>query len=510
MAARQRAAAAGDALVRLLPVTARRLDGVEEVPVPVTDLVPGDRVRIRPGETVPADGRVTEGVSTVDESLLTGESIPLVRQPPDALVGGTLNVDSPLIMTVEKVGEDTVVAAIVRLLDRAQTQKPRVAQLADRVAAWFVGALLIIAAVVAWWWYAHSPADAFWVTLSVLVVTCPCALSLATPAAVTAATGTLTRRGLLTTRARALETLARATHLVFDKTGTVTEGRLDLRAVRPCRDLPEGEILAIAAALEAGSEHPVAQALRRQVQVPAAEASQAVPGHGVEGVVAGRRYRLGRPEYVGQLAGVSTSAELSVGEDSTTVTLGDDQGVLAVLELADERRPDAVEAVAGLQNAGLEVWLLSGDRAQAVQRIADELGIEQRLAGMTPEQKLAEVQALQSRGGTGAMVGDGVNDAPVLAGAQVSIAMGNATELAQASADMVLLSEHLPHLTDGVLMARRTLKIIRQNLAWALLYNAIALPLAVTGHVAPWMAAIGMSASSLLVVLNALRLKRLP
>lgn len=510
MAARQRAAAAGDALVRLLPVTAHRLQGDEEVPVAVTDLVPGDRVRIRPGETVPADGCVREGLSTVDESLLTGESLPLTRRPGDPLVGGSVNVESPLLMVVDRVGEDTVVAAIIRLLDRAQSQKPRVAQLADRVAAWFVVALLVTAAMVAWWWYLHTPQDAFWVTFSVLVVTCPCALSLATPVAVTAATGTLTRRGLLTTRATALESLARATHVVFDKTGTLTQGRLSLRSVRTWREIPREKALGIAAALEVGSEHPVARAVRREAKALAAAELRSVPGQGVEGVVGGRRYRLGRPEYATALAEDARSLELPDAEDATAVVLGDDQGVLAVLELADRLRPDAREAVMGLKRQGLQVWLLSGDRPRIVDRVAQDLGIAQSHASLTPPEKLAHVQGLQSQGAVVAMVGDGVNDAPVLAGAQVSIAMGKATDLAQASADMVLLSDHLPHLSEGVWMARRMLRVIRQNLTWALLYNLVALPLAVTGHVAPWMAAIGMSASSLLVVANALRLKRLP
>jgi Cu2+-exporting ATPase len=508
MAARQRAAAAGDALVRLLPVTAHRVEGDEEVPVAVTDLVPGDRVRIRPGETVPADGWVSEGQSTVDESLLTGESLPLTRRPGDRLVGGTVNVESPLVGVVDRTGEDTVVAGIIRLLDRAQSQKPRVAQLADRVAAWFVTALLVTAALVTWWWYLHSPQDAFWVTLAVLVVTCPCALSLATPAALAAATGTLARRGLLTTRATALEALARATHVVFDKTGTLTQGRLSLRSVRTWRDIPRDKALGIAAALEVGSEHPVARALRREAKALAAAALRSVPGQGVEGVVDGCRYRLGRQEYVTALSEDALPLELPHEGDATAVVLGDDKGVLAVLELADCLRPDARETVTGLQREGMEVWLLSGDRAAAVDRVAQDLGIDHSEASLTPAEKLARVQGLQSRGFRVAMVGDGVNDAPVLAGAQVSIAMGRATDLAQARADMVLLSEHLPHLTEGVSMARRMLRIIRQNLAWALLYNLLAVPLAVTGHVAPWMAAIGMSASSLLVVVNALRLKR--
>ncbi len=511
MVARQRAAAAGEALVKLLPATTVRLEDDKAVPVAVADLAPGDRVSIRPGETVPADGRVREGVSTVDESLLTGESLPLARRPGDRLVGGTVNVESPLVMVVEKVGQETVVAAIVRLLDRAHTQKPRVAQVADRVAAWFVGALLLIALLVFAWWHFHSPSDAFWITLSVLVVTCPCALSLATPAAVTAATGTLSRAGLLTTRGHALESLARATHIIFDKTGTLTYGRLSLRAVAVLGDISRDDVLTLASALEAKSEHPVAKVFCRAVKAPEAENVLASPGQGIEGSVDGRRYRVGRPEYVAALSGTRHPKPPADWErGGTTVALGGEESVLALFDLGDTLRDEARTSLDGLRRLGLEVWLLSGDGQAAVEQVAEQLSIAHARWSLTPDGKLEAVRELQRQGAMVAMVGDGVNDAPVLAGAQVSIAMARATELAQASADMVLLSEHLPHITDGVIMARRMLRIVRQNLTWALLYNAVALPLAVAGHVAPWMAAIGMSASSLLVVMNALRLKKSP
>ncbi len=512
MAARQRAAAAGESLVKLLPVTAHRLENGEPVPVPVTDLVPGDRVQIRPGETVPADGTVLEGISTVDESLLTGESLPLARRSGDHLVGGTVNVESPLIMSVDKVGQDTVVAAIVRLLDRAQTQKPRVAQIADRIAGWFVLALLVTATLVYLWWHSHSPEDAFWITLSVLVVTCPCALSLATPAAVTAATGTLTRAGLLTTRGRALEALAQATHIIFDKTGTLTQGQLSVREAVTYRGTGRDHALGLAAAVEAASEHPVARALIHAAPAqitPGAKEVQATPGQGMEGSIGARRYRVGRPEFVAALADAARPAiPPGWNRGGTVVAVGDEEGILALFELGDTLRPAAAASIESLRALGLQVWLLSGDGQAAVEAVARETRVDHARWGLTPDDKLDAVRRLQSGDAVVAMVGDGVNDAPVLAGAQVSIAMGQSTELAQASADMVLLSEHLPHIADGIAMARRMLRVIRQNLLWALLYNAVALPLAVAGHVAPWMAAIGMSASSLLVVLNALRLRK--
>ncbi|MFA7386659.1 MAG: heavy metal translocating P-type ATPase, partial [Thiohalobacteraceae bacterium] len=282
MIARHRAGQAAEELVRLLPATATRITARGDELVAVAELVPGDRVRIKPGEAVPADGTVLEGISSVDEALVTGESLPQPRRAGAGLIGGTMNIESPLVMRVDKVGEDTVLSAIVRLLDRAQTEKPHVALVADRVAAWFVAGLLLLAGAVAWYWWQVDPERAFAITLSVLVVTCPCALSLATPVAVTAATGALTRLGVLTTRSHALETLARVTHLVFDKTGTLTEGRLELTEVLSLGDLVPDRCRALAAALEQGSEHPLARALTDGGKASGSVASEqrAVPGEG--------------------------------------------------------------------------------------------------------------------------------------------------------------------------------------------------------------------------------------
>ena len=419
-----------------------------------------------------------------------------------------MNVESPLQLTVDKVGEDTLVSAIVRLLDRAQSEKPRVARLADRVAGWFVGALLIIAAAVALWWWLHAPQQAFAVTLSVLVVTCPCALSLATPTAVTAASGALTRLGLLTTRGHALETLAQTSHVLFDKTGTLTRGMLqlsDVELLAPDR-ADRARCLALAAAVESGSEHPVAKALCAHApQAPRVSELSALPGQGIEGVIDGHQYRVGSPAYVAALSGREVPELLANG--ATQVLLGDREGPLARFELRDELREDADVAIRQLRELALEVEILSGDAAGAVERVAGQLGIGQARSGMRPDDKLARVRELQAAGFCVAMIGDGVNDAPVLAGADVSIAMGQGAQLAHASADMVVLSERLMALPEGFRKARATRKVIKQNLAWAILYNFAAVPLAAAGLVAPWMAAIGMSFSSLVVVFNALRLK---
>jgi Cu2+-exporting ATPase len=509
MTARHRAARLAEAQVRPLPATAVRLraDGGEDT-VPVAELITGDRVLIRPGDTVPADGRVVEGTSSVDESLLTGESLPIAKTIGTCLIGGSVNVESPLILSVERVGADTVLSAILRLLDRAQSEKPRLAQLADRAAAGFVAALLVIAAVVSGYWWLHDSAQVFPVLLAVLVVTCPCALSLATPAAITAGTGTLIRLGLLTTRGHAVETLARATHILFDKTGTLTWGRPQLVNVEPLRELDRQQCLAIASALERGSEHPVGRALANLGAGVPAEQMQNTPGRGVEGSIDGRRYRIGKPDFVAELSDIPAPAVVATDEPgSTRITLGDEQGLLAWLQLADELRPQAAETVTALQQLGLHVILLSGDQPDTVTAIARRLGITEARGGLLPEDKLAYSRELQRRGAVVAMVGDGVNDAPVLAAAAVSIALGSGTVVAQTTADMVLLSENLGTLVQGVKTTRRTLTIIRENLGWAILYNVIALPLAAGGWLTPWMAAVGMSLSSLLVVGNALRLR---
>ncbi len=507
MSARHRAGQAAEELVKLLPATAARLGERGEEQVAVADLAPGDRVLVRPGESVPADGRIVQGRSSIDESLLTGESVPLARAPGDRVTGGTVNNESPLIVEVEAVGEGTVLSSILRLLDRAQSEKPGVARLADRIAGWFVAGLLLVAAVVAWWWWQHNPAHAFAVTLSVLVVTCPCALSLATPAAVTAATGALTRLGVLTTRGHALETLARATHMIFDKTGTLTEGRLRLERVELLGERDRHACLRLAAGLEQASEHPIARALAL-AGAPRCAVTEvsASAGQGIEGWVDGDRFRIGTPDYVAALQ-AHGAGQSATGRPADGVYLGDQDGYLARFVFADQLREQAGAALQALRGLGLEIELLSGDQPAAVEAVARELGVSRYQSRCRPQDKLARITQLQHQGAVVAMVGDGVNDAPVLAGAQVSLAMGGGTQLAHASADMVLLSEKLPHLVDAVRTSRRTLQIIRQNLAWALLYNLLAVPLAAAGWVAPWMAAIGMSGSSLVVVLNALRLR---
>ena len=513
-AARARAAETQQRLVQHTPAVAERIlpgpGAAKTERVAAARLEPGDRVQVAPGAIIPADGRVVDGASAADESLLTGESRPVAKRAGDTVAGGSVNVASPLTVEVTRVGPDSVLAGIVRLMDRAQAGRPRISEIADRVAQWFVAALIpvALAAALAWLWV--DPPRALWVLVAVLVVSCPCALSLATPAAFAAATGALHRRGILVTQGHALETLARATHVVFDKTGTLTWGRLSLVGVVLLGGASRERCLALAAALERGSEHPIARALAAAAaDMPGATAEDIRnhPGRGVEARIGGRRVRLGNPAFAAELANRALPEELVfAADDVTVVVLADEEsGYLALLTFADAPRPGASRLVQELTAAGKTVCLLSGDRQRTVADVAQRTGVGIAVGDADPEAKLAFVRALQARGAVVAMVGDGVNDAPVLAQAQVSVAMGGGTDLAHTSADMVLLADDIGRLAAAFTTAREALRIIRQNLAWAGAYNAVAIPLAAAGWVTPLIAGVGMAVSSLAVVANALR-----
>ena len=515
MLARQKAVRSIERAGRALPAFAQRLNeypALDAERVAVSALVPGDMILVSPGQTVPADGVVVQGESEVDESLLTGESRPVAKAAGGEVSGGTVNMRSPLVLRVDKVGEATRLASIVRLMERAITEKPRVVELADRVAARFVAALIVLALATGAVWSQLDPARALWIFVSVLVVSCPCALSLATPAALAVATGAMSRLGLLVSRGHAIEALAHARHFVFDKTGTLTWGRLRVKEVLALGGMSVAQAQRQAAALEQGSEHAVGAGLRRAAApgeaLPVPQHLQAATGQGVEGTIEGRKLRIGRVEFAGELHGRPLPPEAAALQASgdTCVALASEAGWMAFFRLGDELRPEAREVVAGLRRLGCRVTLLSGDSPEAVGRVAAGLELDDAHGGMTPQGKHEFIARLQREGAVVAMVGDGVNDAPVLAQAQVSVAMGGGTELARNQADIVLLGEHLGCLVRAVVLARRSLHIIRQNLWWAFAYNLAAIPLAMVGLVTPWLAGIGMSASSLLVVANALRL----
>lgn len=504
--ARARTAAATAHLVSLLPASCLRLDeqGHSER-ILLRELRLGDRVLVQPGAVIPADGRIVEGQSSIDESLLTGEYLPHPRTLGDPVTAGTLNVESALTIRVSALEHDTRLSAIVRLLERAQAEKPRMAEIADRAAQWFLALSLLAAAVIGCVWWSLDADRAFWIVLAMLVATCPCALSLATPTALTAATGTLHRLGLLLTRGHVLEGLNQIDTVIFDKTGTLTEGRLTLRSVLPLAALGADQCLAMAAALEDRSEHPIARAFGRAPV--AAQNVQCTPGAGLQGNVDGRLLRIGDPGFVCALSG-SVRPALPPDESGQWLLLGDRQGPLAWLVLDDRLRDDALSLVQACQARGWRTLLLSGDSSPMVGRVAAQLGIDEARGGLRPDDKLAVLHQLRQQGRKVLMLGDGVNDVPVLAAADISVAMGSATDLAKTSADAVLLGNRLDALVQSFDLARRTRRIIIENLCWAGLYNGLMLPLAALGWITPVWAAIGMSASSLVVVLNALRLTR--
>lgn len=502
--ARHHAGSLAEALARALPTTVLRERNGAVQTVARHELERGDVVHVRVGEAVPADGEIVSGETRIDESLLTGESVARVRGVGDVLIAGSINLSRPVRLRVVHTGSETRLSHIARLLLRAQAERPALAQLADRIAGVFVIAVLLAAAATFMLWWLAEPRQALATAVAVLVVSCPCALSLATPVALTAASNRLARQGLLLTRGGKLDSLARVTDLVFDKTGTLTTGHSTLLAVEVLGRLSAERCEAVATALERHSEHPIARAFAALPSTLTAEELRTVPGQGIEGTVEGRRYRIGSARFAAELSG----APVPLADDG--VYLGDECGLLAHFKIGDTLRPGATSVVRRLTASGCRVHMVSGDAPGPVASVAHALGIAEYRARMSPEDKLAWIRALQREGRVVAVVGDGINDAPVLAGADVSIAMNSGSALAQSSADLVLLGDSLEPLAVMFDSARRTERVIHQNLAWALLYNALALPLAAFGFVPPWLAAIGMSASSLLVVANAARLTRVP
>ncbi|MEH6434791.1 heavy metal translocating P-type ATPase [Massilia sp. DD77] len=512
LGARRKAASALERLQQGVPASALRLRGDpaarETELVAAGALQVGDLVLVRAGQAIPADGVIVDGDTEVDLALLTGESRTQRRSKGESLPGGAVNVAQTIVLRVTSTATDSTLAMLVRLVEKAGQGKPALALWADRVAAWSVVALLLLTVAVFVAWQAVEPARAWQAAVAVLVVTCPCALSLATPTALAAATDRLLRHGVLAVKPHTLETFERATHIVFDKTGTLTLGRPVLRQAVPVSSQSVEACLRIASALEADNPHPIAQAIREAGgrAIGVAERIRYVVGQGVEGSINGRLYRLGSAAFVeGIASGVARSAAPT---GTTSVWLGTEGGWLARFDLSDGLRPEAAAVVQRFKDGGKTVVLLSGDEQRAAQAVAAQLGIATALGGRLPDEKLAYVRTLQAQGAVVAMVGDGINDAAVLRGADVSFAMGRGAELAQLHADGVLLGDGLVPLADAADTARRTLAVIRQNLIWASVYNLVAIPAAASGLLNPWMSGIGMAASSALVVLNALRLRK--
>jgi Cu2+-exporting ATPase len=510
--ARHRAGYALQHLARLAPEFANRLRdfprSLESDRVAAAALRSGELVLVKPGETFPADGVVAQGLGVVSEALVSGEARPLAKSPGSAVIAGSSNLSSPLFVKVTRVGPDTVLSSILRLADRAAAEKPRLIRLADRTAAWFIASVIALAAVAGWFWAAQDPARALPAVVAVLVATCPCALSLSAPIALTVAVGEFARGGIVVVRSRAVEALARADDVVFDKTGTLTRGEPRLKEAVIRGGASRERCLALAAALEAASEHPIGKAFAaadagRGLRV---EEIRNFPGAGIEARIEGGRYRVGTLQFARQLF-AGPAPEEQPGED-TIVWLGGESGLLASFRLGDELRREAEEALEVLHSLGVRTHLLSGDGGNAVREIARRLNIPVAEANAAPERKLQYVAELQRQGRIVAMLGDGINDAPVLAQADVSLAMSGGARLAQLRADAVIVSQDLRDLPRAIGHARLTLRVVRQNIAWAFAYNLLVLPLALAGALTPWAAALGMSASSLVVALNALRLER--
>jgi Cu2+-exporting ATPase len=510
-------------LTQLLPLRAEKLPdypvNMRAEQINASELHVGDAVLIQPGAQIPVDGLVISGTSECDESLMTGESRAVSKSAGASLIGGSLNLNRPLLMRAVRVGDDTQLSSLVRMMESAASEKPPLVQLADRYASLFLTIILLLAIASGIVWWQIDASRAIWIAVTVMVITCPCALSLATPGVMSAAIGQLAKHGVLIARGRAIETLARATHFVFDKTGTLTQGRLKLVQMLVIREelaLSEQSVRLLAADITAGSNHPVARALFTafSARSPLNGAGQIIthyddvneiPGQGIEVRHQALHYRLGSVDFVRELHGADLDIPAHLAGKTLSV-LGDSQGYIALFALEDTLRNDAKYLVDFLQQQGKSVLLLSGDRSDVVSRAAAELGISTALGNLSPEAKHDAVKLLQQQGAIVAMVGDGMNDGPVLSLADVSIAMGQGAPISQARSDMVLISNDLRDLSYAVTTTSKSLSLIRQNLGWAVLYNVIAIPAAMAGILAPWHAAVGMSLSSIIVVVNSLRI----
>jgi Cu+-exporting ATPase len=515
-------------ILRLAPRTARVVRGAGDVDVPVAEVRPGDILRVRPGEAIAVDGVVVEGASTVDESMLTGESLPVAKGVEDLVIGGTLNGSGTFTFRATRVGAETVLARIVRMVSDAQGSRAPIQRLADVVTGYFVPAVLVLAAITFVVWLVLGPAPALNLallnTVAVLIIACPCALGLATPTSIMVGTGKGAEAGVLFRDAEALERLGSVRTVVLDKTGTLTEGRPRVTDVVLVEGAPpETDVLALAAAAERGSEHPLGEAIVREaleirgLALAPAEGFRAVPGEGVDAIVGGRRVAVGRASFVDPERGAQLLAEAAArlaADARSAVFVSIDGRMAAVLGIADTLKPSSATAVAALRRLGLDIVMLTGDDRPTADSVARAAGIDRVLAEVRPDGKAAAIRALQAEGRSVAMAGDGVNDAPALAAADVGIAMGTGTDVAIESAPVTLLSGDLRGLVTAIDLSRATMRNIRQNLFWAFAYNVVLIPVAMgalfpfTGILLdPILAAAAMALSSVTVVSNALRLR---
>ena len=510
--ARLRAADSADIATQIKPVIARKINLQGEIEtLPALELACGDRVLIHAGDIVPADGIIVDGETSLDESILSGENLPQLKSINQQVIGGSLNIDSPITVQINRTGNETVLSGIQRLLDDAQQAKPAIAQLADRIAGWFVLGVLSLATLTGLYWFRQSPGDWLSPTIAVLIVSCPCALSLATPASITTAIGRLMKDGIVVAHKTALESLHKIEVLFFDKTGTLTEGALEIHGhtlIDP--DYVETHF-ALCGAIEQHSEHPVARAFCRYPGEFIVEAVKNYPGKGLAATIGDNTWFLGTPTFITEQTGHSVDADAALENiGQTRVVLARKQGIVSVYELTDTLRADSAELIHWLQRQGIKTIMLTGDQVSAAQFIADRVGIDTLFAAQLPADKLATMKSFQNQDGVKkvvGMVGDGVNDAAVLAASDCAIATHGAAALTSSGSDILLLTPRILAIKTAIQTAYKTHAIIKQNLIWAAGYNLLAIPAAAMGYVPPWAAALGMSLSSLLVVLNALRLK---
>jgi P-type Cu+ transporter len=517
--AKRRASDALKLLLSLQPATARVIRNDVITTIPQADVVIGDIVTVRPGERIPVDGIVDFGTTAIDESMVTGESIPVDKAPGDPVIGGTMNVNGAIEFRATAVGASTVLQRIVRLVEEAQGSKAPIQHLADRIAAVFVPTVIGIALITFVVWFAATEApfvQALVHAIAVLIIACPCALGLATPAAIMVGTGTGARMGVLIKNAEALERIGAITAVVFDKTGTLTTGQVAVVDVVPAPGSSRERVLSVAAALESKSEHPLARAIvlaanSEGVAVLVASSFTALTGVGVTGVIDGQEVRVVKPgpETLSSLSGdIGLRVDEYLHEGRTVVMVSAGTAVIGIIALADTLKPGSADAVRRLAALHIRPVMLTGDQPAAARMMAAEAGIDEVHAGLMPADKVERIAALQARGERVAMVGDGINDAPALAKADVGIAMGTGTDVAMETADLTVVKGDLHGVVHAVMLSRRTIATIRQNLFWAFLYNVLGIPLAAFGLLNPMIAAAAMAFSSVSVLTNALRLRR--
>jgi len=502
--------------------------GGKEIDIPISEVVIGDIIRVRPGEKIPVDGVILEGESSLDESMITGESIPVDKTKDDTVIGATMNKTGSFTFKATKVGQETMLAQIIKLVQEAQGSKAPIQRLADLVSSYFVPAVLMlaIATFVVWYDFGPTPALTFALlnTVAVLIIACPCAMGLATPTAIMVGTGKGAEHGILIKDAESLETAHKINVIIFDKTGTLTKGKPEVTNILTLGTLGQDEVLLLAASLEKGSEHSLAESIvneaeNKNLQLSKVEKFQAIPGSGVEGIVTGKRVVLGNRRLMEKeqilLSTTQADIEKLESEGKTVMMLAVDGSLTALIAVADTVKETAIEGVRQLQKLGLEVAMITGDNIRTANAIAQKVGITRVLAEVLPDQKEAEVRKIQAEGKVVAMVGDGINDAPALAAADVGIAMGSGTDVAIEAADITLINKDLKSVAAAIILSKKTMKTIRMNLVWAFGYNVILIPVAM-GMLYPFFhlllnpifASVAMATSSISVVSNSLMLKR--